>query len=77
MSTTDKDNQVILTLKEVGKATAKTLGCSINRLRALAGDGLVEFDGLELGGRGRPAHKYRLTSEGKKLATKLARKVGK
>lgn len=70
--------QIVLGLKgsRVGQ-TAKALGCDIGHLKVLAGKGLVEFAGVEKGGTGRPGHLYKLTSDGKKLAAKLARKVAK
>lgn len=76
-TTNDKNDAIILALKPLGEATAKALDCTVGHLKALAGKGLVEFAGIELGGRGRPAHLYKLTSDGKNLATRLARKAAK
>lgn len=73
--TITKREQVIVDLAG-GPATAGELGVSIGELKVLAGRGLVEFSGVKSSGRGRPAHAYKLTAEGKKLARRLKRKHG-
>lgn len=73
VTVTDKAKGVLLALSKAGSATASALGTTSSYIAGLVANEYVAKDGtIKTPGRGRPANAYKLTTKGKRLATKLA-----